>query len=405
MSIKINVNPSHEQLSESTNAELSKYTHAYLNSHYQVFGQDGKILEGGKLIAYVIDVETLKIKDFLEFEDYEFLSDTEFADKSSITVFRKPVIDRDDYVICKCGKNTVYTGIFKEYSSNSKSSEYKLTLLQKEQLFDRFVFIKGENAISETGIEDFIAATIKNNWITSGDDMTDRPYMTVTALTHTPVYAKVSSTVTLTDGTFNLKTYLGNALEYYGIRIGIEISGEKLNIYIAHISDKAISINVKDSDISEYSETYAVDALTKLLVQWGHTDPDDTQKITEITEHEYYLLNDRTISTDRINTNRAKGSTRSKYITAETEEEMYQSVQDSFSSNSYSHKISFKLYMESKLYDYLDFYIGRSCTIKTKNGIRTSLVTALSLSNDSRFVTIELGKLKVTLIDKIRSII
>lgn len=90
-------------------------------------------------------------------------------------------------------------------------------------------------------------------------------------------------------------------------------------------------------------------------------------------------------------------------IEAETEDEMYQTVQDEFSSNSYSHKISFSLYMDSKIYDYMEYYIGRSCMIKTKNGIRTSLVTSTDVSNKSRFATIELGKLKITLIEKIRS--
>ncbi len=400
--MKILVYPTHQSYKKQTHSALGQYTHAWLHSHYEDITSDKRIADSGKRIAYIIDADTLKIKDFLEFEEYEFKRDIEFANKSSITVFRQPNAEADDYVICKNGGSTVFTGIFKEYSSNSKSQEYKITLLQKEKLFDRFVFVKNESVISATGIEDFIANTITDNWVSSGDSMTDKSYITVTALTHTPIYAKVSSTVTLTDGAFNLKTYLGNALEYYGVRIEFDITSTSLTVYISIAPEDAAKINANDTDVSSYSETYAVDAMTKLLVQWAHK-AEGSDEISKTTEHEYYLLNDRSISTDKTSANRTKGSTKSMVIEAETEEEMYQKVQDEFSSNSYSHKISFSLYMDSRIYDYMDFYIGRSCTINTKNGIRTSLVTSTSVSNKSRFATIELGKLKVTLIEKIRS--
>ena len=395
--------PTHASYKGKTHAELARYTQGWLHAHYQDIYDGVHLTIGGKFIAYIIDANTLKIKDFLEFETYEFNRDIEFADKSSITAIRKPNADADDYVICKCNGDTVFTGIFKEYEASSKNSEYKIKILQKEKLFDRFVFINDEDVISSTGIEDFIAETIRANWVSSGDSMLDKSYITVEALTHTKVYAKVSSIVSLTDGCFNLKTFLGNALENYGITIGFDFSSTALKIYIAKDTTEAMKINANDTDISEYTETYAVEALTKLLVQWNHKESGSSDTITETTSHEYYLLNDRSISTDKTNENRAKGSTKSMVIEAETEEEMYQSVQDEFSSNSYSHKIAFNLYMNSQLYDYIDLYIGRSCTIRTKDGIRTSLVTSQSLNNKSRFASIELGKLKVTLIDKIRS--
>lgn len=394
--------PPYSSYEGTTHAEMASHTHAWLHSHYSVIGRESKPAADGRLIAYVIDADTLKIKDILELSSYEFKKDTEFADKSTLTIARQPNAEKYDYVVCTCEGKRIFTGIFSEYSSSSGKEEYKLTVLQKEKLFDRFVFIKNEELISSVGIEDFIVQTIKDNWISSGDSMLDRSYMTATAYSHTPVYAKVSSTVTLTDGAFNLKTYLGNALENYGIRVEFEITSRALNIYVAKDDAPALGVNANDTDVADYDETYSVDALTKLLVQWGHT-AENSDEVTEVTEHEYYLLDDRTISTDKTAENRAKGSTKSKYIEAESEDEMYQSVRDEFSKNSYSHKISFDLYMDSQVYDYLDFETGRSCRINTKSGVRTSLVTSTSISSKSRFATIGLGKLKITLIEKIRS--
>ncbi len=356
----------------------------------------------GKLLVYIIDALDLHIKDLLEFETYEFKHDIDYEDKSSITTFRQPNADADDYVICKRGGRTIFVGIFKGFESRSNSNEYKITLLQKEKLFDRFVFISNESAISATGIEDFIVSTITSNWISSGDTQLDKGYIVVKALTHTPVYAKVSTVTDLTDGCFNLKTYLGNALEYYGIKLEFDITSTALTIYVYKDDAAAYQVSATNSDISEYSETYAVDALTKLLVRFDQKSAGSDEVIAS-TNHEYYMLADRTITTDKGAADRAQGSVKSMVIEAETEEEMYQKVQDEFSENSYSHKISFKLFMDSQIYDYAALYVGRSCRIRTKNGMRTSLVTATNVESGERFATIELGKLKVTLIDKIRS--
>lgn len=400
--MKVLIYPTHKSYNRWTHADMAKRTHAWLHSHYAELISEKAIPAKGKLLAYIIDAVTLKIKDILEFEEYEFKHDIDYEDKSYIMTVRQPNADTDDYVLCKCEGTTVFIGIFKEYETKSNSHEYKLTILQKEKLFDRFVFVSNEAVISATGIEDFIASTITSNWINSGDSKLDKSYITVEALTHTPVYSKVSSVVDLTDGCFNLKTYLGNALEYYGIKVDFDITSTTLIVYVYKDDAEVYQVSAINSDVANYSETYAVDALAKLLVRFDQK-ASGSEEVTASTNHEYYLLTDRTITTDKTAADRAQGSVKSMVIEAETEDEMYQKVQDAFSGNSYSHKISFNLYMDSQIYDYISLYLGRNCKIKTKSGTRTSLVTATTVSNSSRFTTIEMGKLKVTLIDKIRS--
>lgn len=391
----------HKMLSAFTHAQLSRRTHAWLHSHTEEVPDVGKITEGGKLLAYVLSAEDLTIKDLLEFETFEFKLDTEFANKSKIVVAAQPNIAHDDFVICKCAGETVFTGICENWASESDNSAYTITLRQKENLFDRFIFINNEALISSTGVEDFVAQAITDNWISSGDAMLDRSYLTVTALTHTPVNAKVSTTVSLTEGAFNLKTYLGNILEFYKIYIDFDFSTEgRLALSIYQDMHTDLSIDVLLTDIAEYNETYSVDALTKLNVRY---DQKEGEEIVATEYYTYYLLANRSVTTDATNPNRASGRTRSMVIEAESYDEMYQKVVDEFSKNSYTHKINFNLFMDSNLYDYRDFYIGRNTEIKTKSGIRSSLVTAQSIASNSRFAAIAFGKLKVTLIEKIRS--
>lgn len=358
-----------------------------------------RIAADGKLIAYVLDAATLAVKDFLEFETYSFATDTEFAQKSTLTVAREPQIAVDDFVVCQSDGDNIFKGICQTWASASDTNEYKITLLQKENLFDRFIFIGNEELISSAGIEDYIVSVINANWISSGDALTDRSYMTATALTHTPIYAKVSTTVELSDGAFNLKTYIGNALEYYDIYVDFDFSTSgALVVTVYHDTTADIDIDAEVSDVAAYKETYAVNALAKLLVEWHHGTEEDPQ----VTYRAFYLRTDRTITTDPDDPDRAQGSIRSMIIEADTEAEMIQAAHNAFAGNSYTHKITFDLFMDSKLYDYTDFYIGHNSNIRTKSGVRNSLVTALAIKSGSRFAAVTFGKLKTTLIEKIR---
>lgn len=353
------------------------------------------------MIAYILDNKELKIKDIIEFEKYEFPSDIEYQDKSSITVARKPEIKDDDFVFCKDGNDIKFAGICDTYKSNSGSNEYQIILKQKENLFDRMVFVENQEMILAAGIEDFIANAIINNFVESGDPAMDKSYITVSAKTHTPVAAKVDAE----NGVYNLKTYLGNAKQYYGIFLDFYFSNGKLEIQVRKNNDTEIPIDIEVSDVSDYSESYEISVLAKLLVKWKIPDSQDSSGNTitgPVTMKTFYLLSDRSVSEDISNPNRADGTVKSAYIEAETEEEMRQQVTNEFSANQYNHKISFRLSKDSKLYPYERFYVGRKCRIKTKTGIKTSIVTKVKETSESDSVVLTFGNLKVTLIEKLR---
>lgn len=353
------------------------------------------------MLAYVLDNRSLRIKDILEFEKYEFIEDIEYAEKSSITVTKKPDILDDDFVICKDGNNKVFTGICDTYKSGSNNSEYSITLLQKENLFDRKIFVDQEELIANTGIEDFIAKAIEDNFISSGDELMDKGYITVSVESHTPIAAKVDAE----NGVYNLKTYLGNAKQYYGIQLEYEFSGIQLQIRIFKQDDAVIPIDIEVTDVSDYSETYSVSVLAKLDVNWKIPDQEDISGeviVGDSSRRQFFLLADRTITEDIADENRAAGIASSKYIEAETEEEMLQNVYNEFSSNQYSHKVSFYLKRDSNLYPEARFFVGRKCMIKTKSGVRTSIVTKSEIKESSALRRLTFGKLKITLIERLR---
>jgi len=345
------------------------------------------------MIAYIKSNVDFTTKDVLEFEKYSFAQDIEYANNSTITVLTKPNITDDDFVICKDGNEVIFIGICDSFAADS-STGYTINLKQKECFFDREIFVGTESVISSTGIEDFIKAEIEANWVSSGDVLLDKNYITVVASTHTPI----SATVDANKGVYNLKTFLANAKEYYGIFTSFSYTNSALTITISKDNSTSLPIDVTISDVSEYTETYNVDVLAKLLVKWY-------SKTTELTTNlAYYLKSDRTITTDSTDPDRAKGVIKSKYIEKNTLDEAVQDVYNEFKSNSYEHKISFNLWNGSQAYPAAMYYVGRNATIKTKTGIQTSLITGMSYNSDSSFISFTFGKLKVSLIEKIREI-
>lgn len=353
------------------------------------------------MLAYILSNTDLAIKDILEFEDYDFKADIDYSDKSSITVARKPIICDDDFVFCKDENKEIFTGICETFQSSSGEMEYTISLKQKESLFDRQIFVENEFLIGTVGIEDFIVTAVHNNFTASGDDLMDKAYISITAATHTPVAALVDAD----DGVYNLKTYLGNAKQYYGIYTEFDFSGNRLLINVYKKDEPAIPIDIETTEVSDYTETYSVSVLARLLVNWKIPDTEDESGSTVVgalTSRKFFLLADRTITEDMEDENRAAGTSKSVYIETEKEEEMLQQVYNEFMSNQYSHKISFNLNRSSKLYPENRFYVGRNCTIKTKSGVRSSLVTKSEIKSTSAMLALTFGNLKITLIEKLR---
>lgn len=353
------------------------------------------------MIAYILDNADLHIKDIIEFETFEFIEDIEYTEKSKLTVPKKPNAKDDDLVFCKDENKVAYIGICENYKGTSNGDEYQIILKQKENLFDRKIFVSDEELISATGIEDFIAKAITDNYIDSGDEMLDKKYINVLAVTHTLINAKVSAE----NGIYNLKTYLGNAKQYYGIFLDFQISNGTLEIRIYKDDEPEIPIDIEVSDVSDYTETYEVSVLAKLMVRWKIPDAEDSSGniiVGAVEDRTYYLLADRSVTEDGADENRAAGTVDSIYIEAETEEEMRQQVTNQFISNEYNHKIAFSLNKSSRLYPYERFYVGRKCRIKTKTGVKTSLVTKSKETSDSGMTGLTFGNLKVTMIEKLR---
>ncbi len=243
----------------------------------------------------------------------------------------------------------------------------------------QFIFEKLEDiAIKEEGIEDFIANTIKNNFVNSEDIYANKKYIEVRVKTHTKLNVSVSN---VEDNLFNLHTYMTNCTQLYNVNYNIYTENGKLIIEIENKNKEKKLVDVNAQTITEYTEVFETNIVSKVEV------------LTDTDTYFLYLLSDRTTTTDMNNENRAKGRTERIYVSKI--EEARQKALDTIRANRYNHNITFKM-LENTI------AVGTPIAIKTKNSvILDTYISAAEISSDSKFVKYTCGNVRTGFVDKI----
>ena len=342
------------------------------------------------MLCYFLSKKDLTILNCVEVNSYTIAQNIDCGGKSKLIIAEDPKAENEDFVILKNGKDIIFKGIIENIDKNQGERLRTLSCLEIERLFDQKIFLSDTEIIKNEGLEDFIAAMIQKYFAATGDSFVDMPYIKCNVLTHT----KVNSKPSVEDEVYNLKTYIGNIKEQYGIFLDFDFTKTKLNISIQKKQQESMQIDTTLTDVSNCKETLEIKALGKLNVKW-------TNLITEETTMRYfYLHSNRTVSEE--NKDRIDGTVSSLYIASETEEEMLEAVTDEFRSNSYSHLIEADIFIGSKIYPLKELYVGHEVTVKTESSKKASIISGVSYSSDNNVISIKFGNLKVTLTDKIK---
>ena len=240
-----------------------------------------------------------------------------------------------------------------------------------------FLEVNDEIIIREKGIEDFIAKKITDNFIDNTDTFVNLEYLQLEVKTHTK---KETSVTNVQNNIFNLHTYMTNCTQNYDIVYSFSISNKKLLMTIEVKTTEKELIDVNAQPISNYSEVFETDVVSKVVV------------VTSTSVYTLYLLNDRTITTDKTNKNRAAGRTVTVYT--ENYSDAKQTALDQIKQNTYNHNITF---------NYLDRFIkvGTPIAIKTKESlIFDTYISAVRITN-SKFIEYTCGNIRTKFIDKL----
>ena len=240
-----------------------------------------------------------------------------------------------------------------------------------------FLQVNDEIIIKEKGIEDFLAKKIADNFISNTDTFVNLEYLQLEVKTHTK---KETSVTNVQNNIFNLHTYMTNCTQKYDVVYSFSIVNKKLLIIIEVKTAKKELIDVNAQAISNYSEVFETDVVSKVVV------------VTSTSVYTLYLLNDRTTTTDKTNKNRAAGRTVTVYT--ENYSDAKQTALDQIKQNTYNHNITF---------NYLDRFIkvGTPIAIKTKESlIFDTYISAVRITN-SKFIEYTCGNIRTKFIDKL----
>lgn len=338
-----------------------------------------------RAIAYFLDRFTFDIKDVVDLQDFEINVDEETNSNSYLTIVKKINAGDKDFVVINEDDKISYIGIINSPVNENGEQKYSITSKYITNLFDRDIILKNESLISSTGVEDFIKYTIENEFTKSTDTLLNIKYLDVEVLSHTKIQKSVDN---VENGIYNFHTYITNCTQNYNISYSFKIENGRLKMSIKKINTETILIDTNISDIANYSEVFETNVVSKVTVK------------TANNVFNYFLLADRTTSTDINNKNRAVGLVKTVYT--EKDEDAKQTAMNEFKGNSYEHLVQFDINKKSKLFDLENLEIGTPVKLRTKSNIVVNTyISAITRKKSSEFYSIKTGNIRINFIEKL----
>lgn len=350
----------------------------------QVWAKEPIKIGTNKVFMWIFDYKDLAVKDIVEIANYDINIDEETNANTIIEVLKKNDAKARDIVAIKKNNKVVYWGTNDNIQNADGQLLYEYTIKYITNIFNQNVILKNEELIKTTGIEDFIAKTITDNFISNLDTFLNLSYLQVVVKTHTKKNTTVSN---VNNGIFNLHTWMTNCTQLYDIVYGFNIVDKKLVMTIESKEMQKELIDVKAQPISNYIEVFETDVVSKVTVLY-----DKENEIDKKGQYTLYLLNDRTTTTDMEDENRAEGKVETVYTV--NKEDAEQMALDKMKANSYNHNITFA---------YNDRYIpvGTPIAIKTKESlIFDTYISAVKITQN-KFYEYTCGNIRINFIDKL----
>ena len=324
-------------------------------------------------------IKCLKSDKAMDVKEANFVSGTKLQqytyDGGNAQKWKIENLGNSLYEIKSKGNNSLNVDV-----SNGSSTEGTLIQIYTDNntISQRFYLERlKEYMIKNEGIEDFIANAIKENFIENKDTFINKKYLEVRVKTHTKIQTSVTN---VTDGLYNLHTWISNCTQLYNIMFTFYIENKKLIIEIENKSLNKELIDVNAQPISNYNEVFETKIVSKVEV------------LTNTDTYYLYLLNDRTTTTDATNENRAEG--RTERVFTVNYAEAPQKALDTIKTNTYNHNITFN-YRERIM------KVGTPITIKTKDSlIYDTYISAIKITQ-SKFIEYTCGNIRIKFIDKL----
>lgn len=350
----------------------------------QIWAKEPIVIETNKVFMWIFDYKDFSVKDIVEIANYEINIDEETNANTIVDVLKKTTAKSRDIVAIKKNNKVIYWGTIDNIQNTDGQALYEYTIKYITNIFNRNIELTNEDLIKTSGIEDFIAAAIKQNYTYNADTFINLDYFEVEIKTHTKKQTTVSN---VQDGIYNLHTYMTNCTQSYDVVYSFSIVNKKLVMTIEIKEAEKELIDVNAQAISNYVEVFETDVVSKVTVLYDKVNDKDQKG-----QYTLFLLNDRTTTTNQNDTNRADGKVETVYTT--NYEDAPQKALDTMKANAYNHNITFSYY---------DRFIpvGTPIAIKTKESlIFDTYISAIKITQ-SKFYEYTCGNIRINFIDKL----
>ena len=328
------------------------------------------------LTAYILSKTDLTVTDVAVPVSYEINEDATGLAQSELRFAAAPMATIGDYVVLR----GVYSGIVSSVETDKTTSITVLRALPMQAIFSRNILL-GE---AQTVTENYILSAINANFVNSGDDMTDIPYISVTAKTQTAL----GITPHNDHGIYNLATFLRYVARRHHIFADFELTANTMNVSIERRTPPLHIIDATVADILSLNETVVSECVSKITVKTAE------DMIT------FYLFDDGTFGTDPEAGTRVPGRTDTIYC--ENAADAERMAGDVFNQNQFSHLIELEIFTDSRLYDTAAMRLYDRALVKTKTGIYETYISFKRQKSTAKTVFFTFGNAKLTLTDKLK---
>ena len=350
----------------------------------QIWAKEPIIIETNKVFMWIFDYKDFSVKDIVEISNYEINIDEETNSNTIIRVLKQTTAKARDIVAIKKNNEVVYWGTIDNIQNTDGQKLYEYTIKYITNLFNQNIVLENEGLIKTTGVEDFIADAIENNFTNNTDTFVNISYLEINIKTHTK---KQTSVTNVDNNIYNLHTWMTNCTQSYDIVYSFFIVNKKIVMTIEVKEAEKELVDVNAQAISNYVEVFDTDVVSKVTVLY-----DKVNDVDQKGQYTLYLLNDRTTTTDKNNTNRADGKIETVYT--QNYEDAQQMALDTMKANAYNHNITFSYY---------DRFIpvGTPIAIKTKESlIFDTYISAIKITQN-KFYEYTCGNIRINFIDKL----
>ena len=245
-----------------------------------------------------------------------------------------------------------------------------ITVADIASAFDRPLPFTAEEAT----IGSFLEKQILEHYQNISDLAYRMPYLSVTNLDKTEYLGP-----TVTDGLFNLRTYMRKINRLRNVQVRFSVSQDKLIVYIEPRQRPSHNIIFEDGTSQLISRSYSRSSIAKVTAyQFGEG-------------HTYYLSADGNVTREEP-LFRAEGKW--EVLALDETEVLEEKVQDIFSQNSNSHKIEWRSTRAYELYD--------TVVLRLDGGLMSSYVSYIGISSADHRYYYKSGELATTLTERLK---